>query len=110
MITIDRNNNISITRHDNAVMNFKVLNRVLTSGDEVLFLVKQKYSQSYYDIEISVTEFKEDGSADIFISEANTQIVAGKYKYSICVHTSDGAISTVVSAELNILEGVHHAE
>lgn len=108
MITIDRNNNISIVQHDNAVLNLKVLNRTLTSGDKVLFLAKRNYSQSSYDIEIEVTSFKADGSADIFISAADTSNDVGKYKYSICVHTSEGAITTVVMGELRILEGVHH--
>ena len=108
MITIDRNNNISIVQHDNAVLNLKVLNRTLTRGDRVLFLAKRSYSQSSYNIEIEVTSFKEDGSADIFISQNDTSNDVGKYKYSICVHTSEGAITTVVMGELQILEGVHH--
>lgn len=110
MITIDRNNNISIVQHDNAVLNLKVLNRTLTSGDKVLFLAKRSYSQSSYNIEIEVTSFKADGSADIFISETDTSNDVGKYKYSICVHTSEGAITTVVMGELQILEGVHHGQ
>ena len=108
MITIDRNNNISIVQHDNAVLNLKVLNRTLASGDKVLFLAKRSYSQSSYNIEIEVTSFKADGSVDIFISETDTSNDAGKYKYSICIHTKEGAITTVVMGELQILEGVHH--
>ena len=68
------------------------------------------YDQDYYDIEIHVTTFKEDGSANIFISENDTKIEEGIYKYSICVHTYDGAISTLITGELEILEGVHHGE
>ena len=108
MITIDRKNNISIVQHDNAVLNLKVSNRALTSGDRVLFLAKRSYSQASYNIEIEVTSFKADGSADIFISEADTSNEVGNYKYSICVHTNEGAITTVVMGELQILEGVHH--
>lgn len=108
MITIDRNNNISIIQHDNAVMNLKVINRELRSGDKVLFLAKRSYSQATYNIEIEVTSFNEDGSADIFISQSDTANDVGKYKYSICIHTSDGIVSTVVTGELRILEGVHH--
>lgn len=89
-------------------MNLKVSNRALTNGDKVLFLAKKSYSQDSYDIEIEVTSFREDGSADIFISQADTSNNVGKYKYSICVHTSDGVVTTVVMGELRILEGVHH--
>jgi hypothetical protein len=110
VITIDKYNNISITQHDNAILNFKVTNRFLTDGDEVLFLAKFDYDQDYYDIEIHVTTFKEDGSASIFISENDTKIEGGIYKYSICVHTYDGAISTLITGDLEILEGVHHGE
>lgn len=110
MITIDKYNNISITQHDNAVMNFEVSNYTLNDGDEVLFLAKKSYSQEYYDIEIHITEFDSDGSATIFLSEENTRISAGTYKYSICVHTADGIISTLITADLKIIEGVHHAD
>lgn len=106
MIRIEEGN-ISIVQHDNGILNFKLDNRPLMDGDKVYFLVKQNYEQEYYDIEIIVDTF-EDGEAKIFISEQNTSIESGSYKYAICVHTIEGLISTVVSGKLKIIEGVHH--
>lgn len=106
MIKIEENK-LFITQHDNGILNFKLDNRLLEQGDKVYFLVKKDYDQDYYDIEIVVEEF-EDGEAKIFISEENTAIEAGNYKYAICVHTNEGLISTVVTDKLKIIEGVHH--
>lgn len=100
-------NKISIVQHDNGILNFKLDNKDLVDGDKVYFLVKQEYSQNYYNIEIIVDTF-ENGEAKIFISEQDTSIEAGTYKYAICVHTVDGLISTIVSGNLKIIEGVHH--
>ena len=64
MITIAANNQISITQHDTAVLKFELTNYTLSEGDEILFLVKKKVTQDYYDIEVVIDEFV-DGVAII---------------------------------------------
>ena len=108
MLKIEDNNKLSIVQHDNAILPFKVDNKSLSDGDKVYFLVKENLEQDYYDIEILVDTFDENGEADIFITEQHTSIEAGTYKYAICVHLSDGLISTIVSGKFKIIEGVHH--
>lgn len=106
MLKIDDDYVLSITQHDNAVLDFSLENRQLVEGDKVLFVVKKSLSQENYDIEIQVESF-ENGIAKIFISEDDTSIDVGKYYYSICVHTVDGKISTVISSKLKVIAGVH---
>lgn len=108
MLKIEDNNKLSIVQHDNAILHFKVDNMALSSGDKVYFLVKESLEQDYYDIEIVVDTFDENGEADIFITEQNTSIEAGTYRYAICIHLSNGLISTIVSGKIKIIEGVHH--
>lgn len=108
MLKIEGANKLSITQHDNGVLHFKLDNKVLADGDKVYFLVKESLDQDYYDIEIIVDTFDENGEADIFITEQNTSIEAGSYRYAICVHLNGGLISTVISGKLKIIEGVHH--
>ena len=107
MIIITNNNQISITQHDTAILKFELTNYTLSEGDEILFLVKKKASQDYYDIEIVVDEFV-DGVATIILTSEMTQLPAETYKYAICVHLAGGAVSTVISSSLKIVEGVHH--
>ena len=107
MITISDNNQISITQHDNAVLKFELTNYTLSEGDEILFLVKRKTKQDYYDIEVVVDEFV-DGIATIVLTSEMTKLPAETYKYAICVHLANGSISTVISSTLKIVEGVHH--
>ena len=107
MLTVDGETyKMSITQHDNAILNFKLEDETLSAGDKVLFLAKKTLDQDDYDIEVEVTEFT-DGIAKIFISEHDTLIEAGTYYYSICVHTNDGRISTVISSKLKVIAGVH---
>ena len=108
MLKIEDNNKLSIVQHDNAILHFKLDNKVLTDGDKVYFLVKESLDQDYYNIEIIVDTFDENGEADIFISEQDTSIEAGSYRYAICVHLNGGLISTVISGKFKIIEGVHH--
>ena len=109
MISITKDNKISITQHDNAILNFSLEGNTLTDGDEVYFLVKKSFSQTTYDMEIVTNTFV-DGVARIFIPCEATRIEPNTYNYAICVHTKDGVVSTVISGKLIIVEGVHHAE
>ena len=107
MITIANNNQISITQHDTAVLKFELTNYTLSEGDEILFLVKKKVTQDYYDIEVIIDEFV-DGVAIINLTSEMTQLPAETYRYAICVHLANGSVSTVISSTLKIMEGVHH--
>lgn len=108
MLKIEDNNKLSIVQHDNGILHFKLDNKVLTDGDKVYFLVKKNLDQDHYDIEIMVNTFDEKGEADIFITEQNTSIEAGSYRYAICVHLNEGLISTVITGKFKIIGGVHH--
>lgn len=106
MLTIDEDYKLTLTQHDNAVLDFSLSNGTLKTGDIVYFVVKKDLSQEYYDIEVIVDTFT-DGVAKIFIPETQTNIDAGYYRYAICVHTSEGKISTVISNKLKIIGSVH---
>ena len=108
MLKIEDNNKLSIVQHDNGILHFKLDNMALTDGDKVYFLVKKNLDQDHYDIEIMVNTFDEKGEADIFITEQNTSIEAGSYRYAICVHLNEGLISTVITGKFKIIGGVHH--
>ena len=81
MITIAANNQISITQHDTAVLKFELTNYTLSEGDEILFLVKKKVTQDYYDIEVVIDEFVDRIYIGKIDKEKNTRDIEIKWNF-----------------------------
>lgn len=107
MFIIDAKNRIKIIQGDTAFITLSLENYSLKAGDKVYFSVSKVLGQENYDIQTIVSNFNEDGSADIDLTKEQTAIAVGEYSYDIQVSLANGIVDTVVGpAKFTVLGGI----
>ena len=96
MYNINCNNDIELIRNDKLLLQFRCANYKLTSGDQVIFNVKET------SINKVISTFAPNGVATIEVPKSETDIQEKIYTYTIRVVTTSGVDETVIRGNFTI--------
>lgn len=106
MLTIS-DNNITIVKKDTGSITVTLDNHTLEDGDIVYFTVAEELESPNPIISKKITEFDDEGAANISLSVDDTNIDEGTYYYDIQVNLADGTVDTIIGpAKFKIVGGV----
>lgn len=105
MLTIDGNNNITLTRGDTLTLTVGLTKDGETytpeQGDVIRFALSKGY-ETDFGYELLITEVIPNATLTFTLSSVQTQLPYSVYNYDIQITHSDGCVDTFISAKLTI--------
>lgn len=105
MLSIDGNNNITLTRGDTLTLTVELTKDgepyTPEAGDVIRFALAKGY-ETEFGYELLITEVIPNDTLTFTLSPTQTQLEYRVYNYDIQVTHSDGCVDTFISAKLTI--------
>ena len=105
MLSIDGNNNITLTRGDTLTLTVGLTKDGETytpeQGDVIRFALSKGY-ETDFGYELLITEVIPNATLTFTLSSVQTQLPYSVYNYDIQITHSDGCVDTFISAKLTI--------
>lgn len=96
---------MSMIVKDTGTLALRIKSYALGEGDEVVFTINDVREDDTPLVQKTITEFRADGRAVVYLTSADTDVQPGNYLYDIQVNYADGRVDTIVGPARFKFEG-----